>query len=365
MRTQSTARGLADIAETTTRVGALDVKALPTSFPSGVSAPEPTVVVADQPTGNAATPRAPDAQMAIRTYVVEEGDSVRTIAKQFGVTNETVIWENDLTDPDILRVGQELHVLPFSGLIHEVRPGDTVASVANAYEARVQDVITANQLADPFIIVVGQKLAVPGGYRPLPQKIVVEPAAPAPDTVQAPPSKNDDQVAAVVNTAPVHKLPALGNTPQEQFISSIAEAAVESADRTGVPASVTIAQAILESYWGSSRLAREGNNYFGIKAQTRGGSAGSIWFDVWEVIGGRNVMQSQAFRAYNTIAESFVDHGLFFVENGRYAAAIAARDDPQRFAREINRAGYATDPSYASKLIGLMNRYDLYRYDDV
>ena len=51
------------------------------------------------------------------------GDSVRTIASQFGVTNETIIWENDLTDPDILPVGQELHILPFSGLIHEVRPG--------------------------------------------------------------------------------------------------------------------------------------------------------------------------------------------------------------------------------------------------
>jgi flagellum-specific peptidoglycan hydrolase FlgJ len=365
MRTQSATRGLAEVTETAPRVTALDVKALPTTRPIGVTGPEPTVLVADEPTDNAATPRAPDAQMAIRTYVVEEGDSVRTIAKQFGVTNETVIWENDLTDPDILRVGQELHILPFSGLIHEVRPGDTVASVANAYEARVQDVVSANKLVDPFIIVVGQKLAVPGGYRPLPQKIVVEPAVPAPDTVQAPPGKNDDQVAAVVNTAPVHKLPPLGNTPQEQFISSIAEAAVESADRTGVPASVTIAQAILESYWGSSRLAREANNYFGIKAQTRGGSAGSIWFDVWEVIGGRNIMQSQAFRAYNSIAESFVDHGLFFVENSRYSAAVAARDDPRRFAREINRAGYATDPTYASKLIGLMDRYDLYRYDDV
>jgi flagellum-specific peptidoglycan hydrolase FlgJ len=353
----------ADVGQHAPAVTALDVKALPTlpALPSDQA--EPTVVVAEEPTGNAATPRAPDAQLAIRTYVVEEGDSVRTIAKQFGVTNETVIWENDLTDPDILRIGQELHILPFSGLIHEVRPGDTVASVANAYDARVQDVISANKLVDPFIIVVGQKLAVPGGYRPLPQKIVVAPTAP--DTVQAPADKSDEQVAAVVNTASVHKLPALGNTPQEQFISSIADAAVESADRTGVPASVTIAQAILESYWGSSRLAREAHNYFGIKAQTRGGSAGSIWFDVWEVIGGRNVMQSQAFRAYNSIAESFVDHGLFFVENPRYAAAIAARDDPRRFAREINRAGYATDPSYASKLIGLMDRYDLYRYDDV
>jgi flagellar protein FlgJ len=157
----------------------------------------------------------------------------------------------------------------------------------------------------------------------------------------------------------------LGGTPQEQFIASIAEAAVESAYATGVPASVTIAQAILESYWGSSRLAREANNYFGIKAQTRSGSAGSVRFDVWEVIGGRNVMQSQAFRAYKTVAESFVDHGVFFVENGRYARAMAVKGDPRQFAREVNRAGYATDPSYASKLIGLMDRYELYRYDDV
>lgn len=76
-------------------------------------------------------------------------------------------------------------------------------------------------------------------------------------------------------------------------------------------------------------------------------------------------MQSQAFRAYNTVSDSFVDHGRFFVENGRYAAAVAAEGDPRQFAREINRAGYATDPSYASKLIGLMDRYDLYRFDDV
>jgi flagellum-specific peptidoglycan hydrolase FlgJ len=315
------------------------------------------------PLPNAAAPTAPDAPLAIRTYVVQPGDTVRTIAQQFGVTNETIIWENDLTDPDLLSIGQELHILPFSGLIHEVRPGDTVASIANGYDARVDDVISANHLTEPYIIVVGQKLAVPGGYRPLPQKVLPAPSAPA-DTVQAPPS-DDDQQAASISTAPKHKLPVLGNTPQEQFIASIAEAAVESADETGVPASVTVAQAILESYWGSSRLAREANNFFGIKAQTRNGPAGVVWFDVWEVIGGRNVLQSQAFRAYNTAAESFVDHGRFLLDNGRYAAAMAARGDPRQFARELNRAGYATDPSYASKLIGLMDRYNLYRYDDV
>jgi flagellum-specific peptidoglycan hydrolase FlgJ len=332
------------------------------SAPALLVLPEPTVAVLE--TQNAATPSEPDTPLAVRTYTVEAGDSVRTIARQFGVTNETIIWENDLTDPDILQVGQELRILPFSGLIHEVHPGDTVASIANAYDAPVQDVISANKLTDPYVIVVGQKIAVPGGYRALPQKIVPASTSRPADTVQAPPSDDGDQVAAVV-TAPAHKLPVLGNTPQEQFIASIADAAVQSADQTGVPASVTIAQAILESYWGSSRLAHDANNYFGIKAQTRGGSAGSLTFDVWEVIGGRNVVQTQAFRAYNTIAESFVDHGLFFLENSRYASAMAVKDDARQFAVQINRDGYATDPSYASKLIGLMDRYNLYRYDDV
>jgi flagellum-specific peptidoglycan hydrolase FlgJ len=302
-----------------------------------------------------------------RSYVVQPGDTVRTIAQQFGVSNETIIWENDLTDPDLVVSGQTLEILPFTGLIHNVRPGDTVASIANIYEAKIQDVIQVNRLEDPYIILVGQKLAVPGGYRPLPKKPV--PAVPAPaaaadsppaDTVRPGPSE-DQQTAA--NVAPPRQLPQLGNTPQERFIASIAEAAVESMDRTGVPASVTIAQAILESYWGSSRLAQEANNYFGIKAQTQPGPAGVVWLDVWEVIGGRNVIQRQPFRVYNSLLESFVDHGRFFQQNGRYASAMAARGDPRQFAREINRDGYATDPGYAAKLIGLMDRYNLYQFD--
>jgi len=70
--------------------------------------PEPTravvvaTVVSEVPIPNAAVPAVPDAQLAVRTYVVEPGDSVRTIAQQFKVTNETIIWENDLTDPDVL-----------------------------------------------------------------------------------------------------------------------------------------------------------------------------------------------------------------------------------------------------------------------
>jgi flagellar protein FlgJ len=130
-----------------------------------------------------------------------------------------------------------------------------------------------------------------------------------------------------------------------------------------VPASVAIAQAILESDWGGSRLSAEFHNYFGIKATSKPGTAGVVWFNTWEVIDGANVTVRAAFRAYARAADSFIDHGRFFIENPRYAAAMAARHDPRQFAREINKAGYATDPNYAPKLITLMDRYDLYAYD--
>ena len=331
-----------------------DLQPIPDAAPAGpeaLDAPEPN-------TGAEAITPPESSPVATREYVVESGDSVRTIAQQFGVSNETIIWENDLTDPDFVAVGQMLHILPFSGLIHEVRPGDTVASVANGYEAAIQDVISANRLEPPYIIVVGQKLAVPGGYRPLPKKVVPGEAS---ASARAAPSQDGQQAAAVA----MRRLPILGGTPQEQFIASIGEAAVESQEKTGIPASVTIAQAILESYWGSSRLSREANNYFGIKAQTQPGPAGVVWLDVWEVIGGRNVVQTQPFRVYHSVAESFVDHARFILENGRYASALAARSDARQFARELNRGGYATDPGYAAKLIGLMDRYDLYRFDRV
>jgi len=344
--------------------------------PAPPSSPADAAVASSGSASGGVAPDSPPAQepapaphLATREYTVEPGDSVRGIAQRFAVSNETIIWENDLTDPDNLAVGQTLELLPFTGLVHEVRPGDTLASVVNTYGARLDEVIAVNRLHDPFIIVVGQKLAVPGGYRPLPRKAIVAPApadaaagaAPAPaDTVETPLPPSDQALAAA---APAKALPVLGDTPQERYIGSVARAAVASADETGVPASVTIAQAILESYWGSSRLSTEANNYFGIKAQSRPGTAGVVWFDVWEVVGGRSVVQHQPFRAYHTLAESFADHGHFFLENGRYAAALAVRRDARQFARAIASAGYATDPAYASKLIGLMDRYDLYRYD--
>lgn len=150
---------------------------------------------------------------------------------------------------------------------------------------------------------------------------------------------------------------------EADFVNTVGEAARRSMAKTGVPASVTVAQAILESDWGRSRLARQANNLFGIKALNGPGPAGSQTFPTWEYLDGEDVVVNQPFRAYFTLEESVDDHGNFFVRNRRYAPAFAVANDARAFARAIHEAGYATDPSYSAKLIRLMDRYDLYRFD--
>lgn len=151
---------------------------------------------------------------------------------------------------------------------------------------------------------------------------------------------------------------------QDKFIAAVAEAARESQLDSLVPASVTIAQAILESDWGRSLLARKGQNYFGIKAGRAGpGPAGVIKMNTWEVLSGTNVVVNDGFKAYHNLYESVMDHGRFLADNPRYSAAFQVVDNPQEFARRIHAAGYATDPSYSTKLINLMNKFNLYQYD--
>jgi hypothetical protein len=148
------------------------------------------------------------------------------------------------------------------------------------------------------------------------------------------------------------------------FIDTVGAAAQKSMKSTGVPASVTVAQAILESDWGRSRLARQGNNLFGIKALGNAtGPAGVVTLATWEHTPDGDVIVQAPFRAYFTLGQSIDEHGNFFIRNRRYAGALAVANDARLFAQAIQDAGYATDPSYADKLIALMDRYDLYRFD--
>ena len=153
------------------------------------------------------------------------------------------------------------------------------------------------------------------------------------------------------------------------FIEDIAPGAQAAHREYGVPASVTLAQAILESGWGRSELATKANALFGIKYSTgwnetispfvRGGYVkGSA-----EFIDGRWVESVvSAFCRYDSWSDSLRDHGLF-LKRPRYADAFST-PNPDDFARAIHRAGYATDPGYADKLISLMAEHNLYRFDE-
>jgi Mannosyl-glycoprotein endo-beta-N-acetylglucosaminidase len=170
--------------------------------------------------------------------------------------------------------------------------------------------------------------------------------------------------AAAISTGQGQQIETRTFASTAEFIESVGAAAQRSMRSTSVPASVTVAQAILESDWGRSRLTRQGNNLFGIKALGGvAGPAGVVTLATWEHLGGGDVVVQAPFRAYYTLEQSIDDHGRFFTSNKRYAGALAVAGDARAFAQAVQDAGYATDPGYASKLIGLMDRYNLYRFD--
>jgi mannosyl-glycoprotein endo-beta-N-acetylglucosaminidase len=150
----------------------------------------------------------------------------------------------------------------------------------------------------------------------------------------------------------------------DAFIAEVGKAARASQAATGVPASVTVAQAILESDWGGSLLTRTANNYFGIKAMGQVGNDGAIWMRTMEYgANGAAYYTLAAFRAYKTLADGVTDHSQLFVGVPLYRSAMQATGNPDEFARRIAAAGYSTDPAYPAKLIGLMTSYNLYRFD--
>lgn len=144
---------------------------------------------------------------------------------------------------------------------------------------------------------------------------------------------------------------------RNEFIARIAPTAVNNWLEDGVAASLTIAQAALESNWGRSGLAVKANNLFGIKGT---GPAGSVMMPTTEYRGGIAITENAPFRKYSSWEESIADHTRL-LQNKRYAGVL--HKTGQEAARAVARAGYATDPRYADKLIEMMDKYDLYRFD--
>jgi LysM repeat protein len=303
-------------------------------------------------------------------YEVREGESLQDIALRFGTDVNTLLWNNGLDGPDQLQAGARLTILPVRGVLHLVKAGETLAAIAERYGSRLEDIVAANALDRPDRLVPGQVIVVAGGSVPMPVALT----APDVETVNL-------AVVGLAAATAVAPVPAAMTAPppepraedlpmppgaarwQRDFILAIAPGARESQRKSGVPASVTLAQAILESDWGRSRLSSEANNLFGIKALREPGSAGVYEASTREVYSGQSVMVLGAFKAYLSIADSIADHGNWFHDNRRYHDALTVRDDPRAFAYAISAAGYATDPGYAPKLIDLMDRFNLYAYD--
>ena len=122
-----------------------------------------------------------------------------------------------------------------------------------------------------------------------------------------------------------------------------------------IPASITLAQGLLESGFGEGRLAVEGNNHFGIKCH-RGWEGKRIYHDDDE--------KGECFRVYQDAGESYRDHSFFLTGRDRYAFLFRlGKKDYRSWARGLKKAGYATDPKYPAKLIRLIERFDLAKYD--
>ncbi|WP_290698066.1 glucosaminidase domain-containing protein [Lacinutrix sp.] len=145
-------------------------------------------------------------------------------------------------------------------------------------------------------------------------------------------------------------------TPTDEYIAIYSDIAQEEMRNYNVPASITLAQGILESGSGKGRLSTEANNHFGIKCHT-GWTGGKIYHD--------DDKAQECFRKYKNSKYSFRDHSLFLKDRKRYAGLFAlGKGDYEAWAKGLKAAGYATDRKYPQKLISLIERYQLYRFDN-
>ena len=142
---------------------------------------------------------------------------------------------------------------------------------------------------------------------------------------------------------------------REEYIARYKQIAVAHMERYGIPASITMAQGILESDSGNSRLSKESNNHFGIKCK-KSWKGDRVYHD--------DDAKGECFRAYPSVEASYADHAEFLDSSPRYDSLFAyPSNDYRSWARGLKAAGYATAPDYAERLVTIIERYKLYLLD--
>ena len=159
----------------------------------------------------------------------------------------------------------------------------------------------------------------------------------------------------VVVKKPIEVVQLSQEQKAQAYIDKFAPIAQDEMRQYQIPASITLAQGILESGVGFGRLAVEGNNHFGIKCH-RGWNGGKMYHD--------DDAKGECFRTYDDPAESYRDHSVFLSGRQRYAFLFKLnKKDYIAWAKGLKKAGYATDPKYPKKIISIIERYKLYKYD--
>jgi LysM repeat protein len=162
-------------------------------------------------------------------------------------------------------------------------------------------------------------------------------------------------ILLILISQPILTLAEPDSFTKEQYIEMYKDIAISEMKRTGIPASITLAQGILESAFGNSELAREANNHFGIKCHSSW-TGKKTYADDDE--------KGECFRVYKNATQSYIDHSNF-LKNGKRYQFLFEYDvsDYKKWAHGLKQAGYATNPQYAPKLIRLIEELNLTQYD--
>lgn len=138
-----------------------------------LAASSPPVMITSQALGTWLGESGIEDSREIREYLIEEGDSLWSIAAKFNISLDTLVWANDLNKNSIIKPGQRLIILPVSGVVHHVKMGDTISEIAKKYKAKTEEIITFNELSKEGEIFVGDILIIPEGVMPAVPKYLV------------------------------------------------------------------------------------------------------------------------------------------------------------------------------------------------
>lgn len=250
---------------------------------------------------------------------------------------------------------------------------------AASAESKADKVASSEGFRDDVALLNRRRLAVPGK---LADRLL---AGIVPSAAEGKTLAGNDWIPAQASAAPKDRGLSLGNSdaltgrriaqpplapgkaafssPQE-FVATMLPMAEAAAEKIGVDPRYLVAQAALETGWGKSIIrTRDGessHNLFGIKSHGswEGESARVL---TTEYKGGKAVKEAASFRAYDSYAQSFDDYVSFLQNNGRYEKALNVTENPERFVKELQQAGYATDPQYARKISQIARKMQTYQ----